>query len=83
MLIPGSLVIGDALLDSLVEHGVLGAGDLGRLQPGPGDGLWATLSRDAIDVGPRIHLSHHHVPVEWVMDAMLGGGTQLGFQRIH
>ena len=29
LLIPGSLVIGDALLYSLVEHGVLGAGDAG------------------------------------------------------
>ena len=75
LLFPGSLVIGDALLHNLVDHGVLGAGDAGRLQPGPGEGLWATLGRDAIDVGPRVHLSHagHRVPHHQVLGGVSDG----------
>jgi hypothetical protein len=42
-----------------VEHGLLGEGDAGRLQPGPEDGLCSRLNREAIDAGPGVlHAGH-------------------------
>ena len=76
LLVPGSLVVRDAELQGLVEHGVLGAGDAGRLQSGPGDGLWAILCSNAINAGPGVYLCHagHRVPHQQVLGGVGDGG---------
>ena len=80
LLIPGVLAVGDAQLHGLVKHGVLWAGDTGRLQSGPGYGLWAILGSNAVDAGPGVHLCHagHCVPHQQVLCGV-GDGSHGGW----